>query len=66
VTESLERTMNEPLTCPPCLIIVLHDVTDNPEVASTSFVLVYPTDVIEIFEDGTLTTFCMKDTQVPA
>jgi hypothetical protein len=55
------------LPCSPCLIVFLHEITDDPDVAYNSIIVVYPTNIIDIFEGGPdLTHSYEYDTKVPA
>jgi len=50
--------MNEPcnprIPCSPCLVVVLQEPTDDPNVASVGIFVDYPIGYVDIFVDGIL------------
>jgi hypothetical protein len=50
--------MNEPckprIPCSPCLIIVIQEPTDDPNVGSQAIFVYYPIGYVDIFVDGNL------------
>jgi hypothetical protein len=54
------------ITCSPCLVVNLHEVTKDSNVAYNAVIVVYPTNAIELFENGILVNFYEYDTRMPA